>query len=104
MVDLELVRGTLLLFITLAIYSNVKVRVPYINPTVGDEFYASLDTTLFGDGFIRSIQDWFRGDADVAEFFTGIYLHGYFWMMVLILSLIHISEPTRLLSISYAVF
>jgi len=84
MVDLELVRGTLLLFITLAIYSNVKVRVPYINPTVGDEFYASLDRTLFGDGFIRSIQDWFRGDADVAEFFTGIYLHGYFWMMVLI--------------------
>ena len=83
-VDLEIVRGTLLLFITLAIYSNVKARVPYINPTVGDGFFADLDQTLFGSGFIAAIEDWFRGDADVAEFFTGIYLHGYLWMMVLI--------------------
>jgi hypothetical protein len=83
-VDLEIVRGTLLLFISLAIYSNVKARVPYINPTAGDPFFAELDRTLFGSGFISSIEGWFRGDAEVVEFFAGIYLHGYFWMMVLI--------------------
>jgi len=83
-VDLEIVRGTLLLFVSLAIYSNVKARVVYINPTSGDAFFAELDQTLFGSGFISAIQDWFRGDADVVEFFSGIYLHGYFWMMVLV--------------------
>lgn len=83
-VDLELVRGTLLLFLSLAIYSNVKARVPYINPTVGDPFFAELDRTLLGAGFIQAIEDWFRGDADVADFFTGIYMHGYLWMMVLV--------------------
>lgn len=83
-VDLEIVRGTLLLFVSLAIYSNVKARVPYINPTVGDPFFAELDRALFGEGFIGAIEGWFRGDPDVAEFFAGIYMHGYFWMMVLV--------------------
>ena len=83
-VDLEIVRGTLLLFISLAIYSNVKARISYINPTVGDSFFAELDRTLFGSGFITAIEAWFRGDTDVVEFFAGIYMHGYFWMMVLV--------------------
>jgi hypothetical protein len=83
-VDLEVVRGVLLLFISLAIYSNVKARVPYINPTVGDPFFADLDRAIFGGGFIEAIEGWFRGSTDVVELFQDIYMHGYFWMMVLV--------------------
>ncbi len=83
-VDLEIVRGTLLLFISLAIYSNVKARVPYINPAEGDAFFAELDRTIFGSGFISAVEGWFRGDPEVTDFFSGIYLHGYFWMMLLV--------------------
>ena len=86
-VDLEVVRGTLLLFVSLAIYTNIKVRIPFINEARGDQFFEDLDTLMFGSSFIPWIEGWFRGDRGVVEFFEGIYMHGYFWMMLLVLLL-----------------
>src|SRR5678816_1440930 len=44
------------------------------------------------------------GFAMIPFVFFPMWLRNVLWYAVLILSLIHISEPTRLLSISYAVF
>ena len=49
-VDLELMRGLLILFANLSMYSNIKGRIPFINPTMGDDIFIQADALLFGFG------------------------------------------------------
>src|SRR5678815_4900954 len=58
----------------------------------------ALRCLLIEDGDRLILVDNGNGDKQDAKFFSHYHLHGDD------LSLIHISEPTRLLSISYAVF
>jgi hypothetical protein len=90
--DLELCRGILLLFFTLAIYTNVKVRIPFVNPASGDAFYEAWDGLMFG-GLPALIEGWFRGSVAVNDFFGDIYMHGYRYMMVLVF-LVHLRRDT----------
>jgi hypothetical protein len=90
--DLELVRGVAMLFFTLAIYTNLKVRIPFINPASGDAAFQAIDDVLF-PGLAPVIEAWFKGSVGVNEFFVDIYMHGYRYMMVLVL-LVHLRRDT----------
>jgi hypothetical protein len=81
--DLEFLRLALLLFANLTVYSNIKLHIPFINGTHGDEVFQQIDFALFGESFIRSIEEWFASNPGVAEYFADIYMHDYIWMVVL---------------------
>lgn len=82
-VDVEFLRGLLLLFANLTIYTNVKARIPFINHSSYDESYQTIDHTLFGH-VAHNVEQWFVGDPAVSQYFNGVYMHHYFWMVVLV--------------------
>ena len=88
-IDLEFARGLILLFASLSVYSNIKVRIPAINPTIGDELFIQLDAMIFGSDFALGLEAWAQNDAGVSRFLADTYKHDYIWM-VLLLSLAYV--------------
>ena len=92
--DLELVRGSLLLFASLSMYSNLKQRIPAINPTIGDPFFQRLDGLLFGKEFAPWLENLVQNNRALSDFLMGTYMHDYFWM-VLLLFLVYLRKDHR---------
>jgi len=82
--DVELNRGLTLLFANLAVYSNIKLRIPAINDTVGDALFIQLDGLLFGEHLASSVEKFTASTPWFARYLSDIYIHGYFWMIVLV--------------------
>jgi hypothetical protein len=82
--DLEVARGMLLQFATLSIYTNVKTRIPFINPVIGDPVFLRADELLFGTGWISWLEQVFASSPALTQFFGAVYLHGYLYMVVLL--------------------
>ncbi len=82
--DLEFVRGALLLFANLTIYTNIKARIPMINSTVGDAWFEKLDHMLFTEVLIIAVERWFATSPAVAQYFADVYMHDYIWMVALV--------------------
>jgi hypothetical protein len=80
--DVEFARGVALLFINLTLYTNLKVRIPFINSTVGDPSFIALDRAMFGN-LPAVIERWFQHSPAVQAYFTKVYMHDYMWMVVL---------------------
>jgi hypothetical protein len=80
--DVEFARGVALLFINLTIYTNVEVRIPFINSTVGDPWFIAVDRALFGN-LPATVERWFQHSPAVQAYFTKVYMHDYMWMVVL---------------------
>jgi hypothetical protein len=89
--DVELGRGIFMLFFTLAVYSNLKVRIPFINQADGDPAFLAMDAPF--RGLVVATEDWFRGNPAVSSFFGGIYMHGYRYMMILVF-IVHLRRDT----------
>jgi hypothetical protein len=83
--DLEVLRGLLILFSTLTVYTNVKVRIPLINPTVGDAFFQDLDHLIFGERIFPWLEHVAENSPAFQQFLSSVYTHGYFYMVVLVL-------------------
>ena len=82
--DLELMRGLLILFVNLSIYSNIKARIPAIDPTFGDELFVKLDALLFGAGSAQLLENYTRSNPEFSSWLSGVYRHDYIWMVALL--------------------
>jgi hypothetical protein len=82
--DKEVVRGCFVLFGSLSCYSNLKQRIPGINSTIGDPFFAKLDEILVGPNFAPWMEEITRENKWLRDFLGDTYMHGYFWMVVLL--------------------
>lgn len=82
--DLELMRGVVLLLVSLTVYTNIKVRIPFINRAVGDDAFLVLDRLLLPDGLIPWIERTTAASARLADLLTHVYFHDYLWMVVLV--------------------
>ena len=82
--DLELVRGIVLLLVSLTVYTNIKARIPFINRAVGDGAFLALDRLLLPDGLIPWIERTTAASARLADLLTSVYFHDYLWMVVLV--------------------
>lgn len=92
--DVLLVRLFLTLLAVLAIYTNVKVRLPFLGGFEGtDAIFQRWDDTLFGTGFAGHFERWARNDADVMAFLSRTYVHDYVWF-VLLLVLLYLRRDT----------
>ncbi len=83
-IDLEFGRGLLLLFANLAVYSNIKVRIPALNPEIGDALYQAWDSAIFGDAFAPWLEHYTQNNEFVRTFLANTYNHGYVWMIALL--------------------
>lgn len=83
-IDLELGRGLLLLFANLAVYSNIKVRIPALNPEIGDALFHAWDSAIFGDAFAPWLEHYTQNNEFVRKFLANTYNHGYVWMIGLL--------------------
>ncbi len=83
--DLTFIRCVIMFFCNLALYSNLKIRYPFlVDITKGDHFFANLDNLLLGSQFVPSIEEWFRTNPSVMEYFTSMYMHDYVWFVALV--------------------
>ena len=83
-VDIEFARGMLLLFANLAVYSNIKVRIPALNPEIGDALFLAWDNALFGPDFAPKLEAYTRENPWFSRFLSNTYKHDYLWMIVLL--------------------
>ena len=82
--DLELMRGLLILFANLSLYSNIKARIPFIDPTIGDDIFIQVDAVLFGADSAEALVNFTKARPEFAEWLGGVYRHDYIWMVVLL--------------------
>lgn len=82
--DLEFSRGLLLLFVTLVVYSNVKIRVMYLNATIGDPLFQKLDHLVFGTRLWPWLERTFEAHDWLQALFGKIYFHDYMYMVFLV--------------------
>ncbi len=80
--DWEFARGSLLFFLAISVYTNVKVRIPLINDRLYDEVVAGLDRTLFFTDFV-SFGQFVVASPVIDGFLTRTYLHDYIFMALL---------------------
>lgn len=83
-VDLELMRGLVILFINLSIYSNIKARIPAINPEIGDALFIELDSLMFGTSSAQVLETYTKTHPGFAGWLSKVYRHDYLWMVVLL--------------------
>jgi hypothetical protein len=82
--DLEVFRGLVALFVTLTVYTNVKLRIPLINAFVGDPSLQRIDDAIFGTQLWPWLErmtretDWLRG------FLENVYFHDYLYFVLLV--------------------
>ncbi|GEM_PF-4255823 len=92
--DLEFIRNVMILLGSLAMYSNIKTRIPFIRDrTLGDKFFKDLDGMLIPEGWIETVEHWFASSSDVTAYFQHVYMHDYTWM-VLLMVLLYIRRDT----------
>jgi hypothetical protein len=82
--DLELMRGLLILFANLSLYSNLKARIPFIDPTIGDDIFIQVDAVLFGAGSAEALVNFTKARPEFADWLGGVYRHDYIWMVGLL--------------------
>ena len=85
--DLELLRGLLVLLVSLGVYTNVKVRLPIINRAVGDVFFLAIDQAVLGERLIPWIERTVAASPLATALLTRVYFHGYVWMVLLVILL-----------------
>ncbi len=83
LIDLELARGVALLLANLAVYTNVKVRIPFFRGQPADSWFAAADEWLVGADLATSLEELFAASPLVRAFFDDVYMHHYLWMVVL---------------------
>ncbi|HFE46170.1 MAG TPA: hypothetical protein ENJ18_11865 [Nannocystis exedens] len=83
-IDLEFGRGLLLLFINLSVYSNIKVRIPALNPEIGDALFLAWDSAIIGNTFAPWLEQYTQNHEAFKSFLADTYNHGYVWMIVLL--------------------
>jgi hypothetical protein len=85
--DIEVCRGLVALFTTLTVYTNVKLRIPIINPFVGDPSFQRIDDAIFG----KSLWPWLERTTQASEslrnFLESVYFHDYIYFVLLVLLL-----------------
>lgn len=82
--DLEFLRGLFLLAASLTVYSNVKVRIPFINEEIYDDFFLELDHLVFGENFAPWLVNLVAENPALATFLERVYLHDYKFMVILV--------------------
>ena len=85
--DVAFLRGFFLMFGALSVYSNIKIRIPFINAYTGDEFFKQLDSWIFGDYLWPWLTQVVRSDPEWTNFFQSLYSHDYMYMVILVLLL-----------------
>ena len=85
--DIEFLRGATLLLISLTFYSNIKTRIPFIAGERYDEAYLAMDHALFGQEASEWIITTVSKSPWLIEWLQSIYLHGYKFMVILVLFL-----------------
>lgn len=83
-IDIEFARGLLLLFANLSVYSNIKVRIPALNPEIGDALFIAWDNALFGADFAPWLEQYTQDNPWLSRFLADTYKHDYLWMVVLL--------------------
>lgn len=83
----ELIRGMLLFALTLAVYTNIKIRVPLFNSTIGDSWFAYVDGSLFGD-LADGLETWARESNSLSDYLSDIYFGGYRGIVILAIFLV----------------
>lgn len=82
--DLEFLRGFLPLLFSLTVYSNVKIRIPFLRASLSDEYFLALDNAIFGASFAPWLERVVAARPAFAEFLARVYFHDYVWMVVLV--------------------
>ena len=77
-------RGLLILFANLSMYSNIKARIPFLDPTIGDDIFIQADALLFGADTAGYLVEWTKAHPAFADWLGGVYRHDYIWMVVLL--------------------
>jgi len=83
-VDLEFLRGLFVLLVTITVYTNFKVRIPFLNSAVGDQFFQTLDNLILGRHLVPWIESTVSHSAFWTYFFNRIYFHDFVWMIFLV--------------------
>ena len=101
--DLEFLRGLGLLLVTLMVYTNVKVRIPFINETVGDDLFQAVDNLMLGERFVPWIERTTAASPWLSDALNRVYFFGHIWMVLLVLWLWIRSDARRMrwLFVSY---
>ena len=77
--DLTLIRCTAFLFGYITLYSNLKVRIPVLNPATHDATLRSFETAVLGfdiTAWTRTVQEW----PQVAHWLDLVYHHDYIFL------------------------
>jgi len=82
--DIEFLRGFLLLLITITVYTNVKARIPLVNPTVGDPFFQAFDNALLGTRLVPWLEKFAELNPVWRYWADRVYNHGFVWMILLV--------------------
>lgn len=83
--DLTFLRGFLFFNANIAIYTNIKTRIPFFKPIdTGDVFFEKLDNLIFGRSLISKIETWVSSNSDVNHFLQKVYMHDYIWFIALL--------------------
>jgi hypothetical protein len=77
-------RGLLILFVNLSIYSNLKARIPAIDPSFGDDIFVQMDALLFGATSAEVVETYTKTHTAFASLLSAVYRHDYIWMVVLL--------------------
>ena len=83
--DVAFLRGFFLMFGALSVYTNIKIRIPFMNAYTGDEFFKDLDSWMFGDQLWPWVIQLVRSDPEWANFFQNLYSHDYMYMVILVM-------------------
>ena len=78
----ELMRGILVFCLALSIYTNLKIRIPLVNPWMGDTWFVRWDQMLFGS-LPHMLEAWWRDHPAVASSLGNVYLGGYRGVVIL---------------------
>lgn len=81
--DLEFVRCCIALLLSLALYTNIKVGLPFFQQVPWDSFFLNLDHAIFGPQLAKNVEHWFASRPEVSNYLWHMYAHYYVWMVVL---------------------
>lgn len=85
--DLEMCRGLIVLFCSLTVYTNVKLRIPLINSFVGDPSFQRIDDAIFGTEIWPWLERSVQSNEMLRSLLESVYFHDYMYFVLLILLL-----------------
>ena len=80
----DLLRGLLLFTLCLGVYTNVKVRYMYLNPTEFDGLFKAWDAQLGLDVVAAQSIEWVKASPAFERILESAYFHDYFFMIAII--------------------